>query len=545
MKIINKSKSHLNNFGFYYLVIVIIILGIFYLFTLNKDLGGLGGDNAQYILLAKSLSEGKGYRSINLPGEPIHNQYPPVFPLMLLPIVASVGINFFYMHLEIILISLFSLIVLYFINYDLFKNPIPPLIIIIMFGLHPSFVSYQIQILTEIPYILFSLSAIYFMLKYFKNSKSSNKFFFPACAFLLLSALTRTVGVSLYLALFIFAIFLFFKKECRIKSIILFFSSFTPFVIWTLWLKKQTGGTSAYLPTFFKGSSHSSPMAFIFQRLGLNIKRSDIFSLLLNEHILPSSIKNILGALVIVILIVGLIDLLKKRREYLYIPLYCIIYLMVILLWPNRETERFLFPLIPLFFSLIIYGFFILMNKIKIKNKIFIAILIVGMFVIFKVPQGINMGYCLIKDHHFPPQKSLSSELLDFMEPINWSHCGETLHLIYNNKDYRPRAFVLYKLLTIVKYIKKYTPKEAIICARKPRMVSLLAERKALRFPCDENKFMQFVIKNKINYVIIDQYSYDTHRFVVPAINKNLQKFKPVFNLDGTLLIQYIGDFTA
>ena len=76
-------------------------------------------------------------------------------------------------------------------------------------------------------------------------------------------------------------------------------------------------------------------------------------------------------------------------------------------------------------------------------------------------------------------------------------------------------------------------------------MVSLLGERKAMRFPCDENKFMEFVIKNKIDYVIIDQYSYDTHRFVVPAINKNLQKFKPVFNLDGTLLIQYIGDHTA
>ena len=122
----------------YWPAFILIFLGILYLTTLNKELCGLGGDNAQYIFLAESLFQGKGYRTINQPKEPIHNTYPPGYPLLLLPIIALAGRNFLLMHIEIIIFSLLSLTFLYAINKDLFSNhKIFPIIVMFVFGLHP------------------------------------------------------------------------------------------------------------------------------------------------------------------------------------------------------------------------------------------------------------------------------------------------------------------------------------------------------------------------------------------------------------------------
>lgn len=48
-----------------------------YLFT--------GGDNARYYALAKALATGRGYVDLVSPGAPLHVQYPPGFPALLVP----------------------------------------------------------------------------------------------------------------------------------------------------------------------------------------------------------------------------------------------------------------------------------------------------------------------------------------------------------------------------------------------------------------------------------------------------------------------------
>ncbi len=45
----------------------------------------VSGDDGTYIALARSISQGS-YRAINVPGEPIQAQYPPLFPLLLVPV---------------------------------------------------------------------------------------------------------------------------------------------------------------------------------------------------------------------------------------------------------------------------------------------------------------------------------------------------------------------------------------------------------------------------------------------------------------------------
>src|SRR6184192_2294375 len=40
-------------------------------------------DDAFYVILAKSLATGHGYRNLNLPGAPFASHYPPGYPLFL------------------------------------------------------------------------------------------------------------------------------------------------------------------------------------------------------------------------------------------------------------------------------------------------------------------------------------------------------------------------------------------------------------------------------------------------------------------------------
>ncbi len=66
-------------------VALVLALALFdpYLFT--------GGDNASYYALAKALATGRGYVDLIAPEHPLHTQYPPGFPLLLVPFYWAFG----------------------------------------------------------------------------------------------------------------------------------------------------------------------------------------------------------------------------------------------------------------------------------------------------------------------------------------------------------------------------------------------------------------------------------------------------------------------
>ena len=71
---------------------------------LSGELGTLGGDNAEYVLLAKSIASLDGYGSGWYPGPKVpHTQYPPMFPLMLAPFAGGAPGSFLACHLVVAL----------------------------------------------------------------------------------------------------------------------------------------------------------------------------------------------------------------------------------------------------------------------------------------------------------------------------------------------------------------------------------------------------------------------------------------------------------
>ena len=96
--------------------VLTLFFGIIAVKSIPKEFYDLGGDSAQYIILGESLSQGKGLRMVNYPGEPFSFYYPPVFSLLLSPIIYFFGRNFYLMHLLVALLGYLSLYFLYWVS---------------------------------------------------------------------------------------------------------------------------------------------------------------------------------------------------------------------------------------------------------------------------------------------------------------------------------------------------------------------------------------------------------------------------------------------
>lgn len=141
-----------------------------------------GGDNLKYFYLSRSIQQGE-YRDIWSLGQPIHAKYPPLFPLML-------SICPDYLCCKFLIFGLFLLTV--FFAYKLFEELKLPKYTILLFALSPLLLQYSHWVLSEIPYLLFSILA----LLCFYQKKYGTAFLFGLCAYF-----TRSIGLSLMIAL--------------------------------------------------------------------------------------------------------------------------------------------------------------------------------------------------------------------------------------------------------------------------------------------------------------------------------------------------------
>src|SRR5260221_3554784 len=65
-------------------VAVVGVLGLAVgLLVLDHYAVGVFHDDAMYVILARSIATGQGYRYLNLPGTPVASHFPPGYPLLL------------------------------------------------------------------------------------------------------------------------------------------------------------------------------------------------------------------------------------------------------------------------------------------------------------------------------------------------------------------------------------------------------------------------------------------------------------------------------
>lgn len=62
----------------------------FYLVKASQYFVGFYNDDVIYVSLARALAQGLGYRDLALVGTPLHTRYPPLYPVLLMPLSGSV-----------------------------------------------------------------------------------------------------------------------------------------------------------------------------------------------------------------------------------------------------------------------------------------------------------------------------------------------------------------------------------------------------------------------------------------------------------------------
>jgi hypothetical protein len=161
-----------------------------------------GGDNAGYIAEAESLLSSGQRRQLFTPDSPAETSKPPLFPAMLALLESLAGRSVVAMKFMLVLFAAAAVLAAaYAIKTGLEENPSPSegatfsaACIALWFALTPSLTYYSHDILSDVPYTFFALSAI--GLAGQAGRRDSISWHFPALIGVLVAAnLLRSVGM--------------------------------------------------------------------------------------------------------------------------------------------------------------------------------------------------------------------------------------------------------------------------------------------------------------------------------------------------------------
>ncbi|MDP8215713.1 MAG: glycosyltransferase family 39 protein [Candidatus Kaelpia imicola] len=482
----------------YHLIILLSIL--FWCFALSNisiDFSETGGDSAQYLILAKSILSGCGYRALNLPGEPLFDHYPPVFPTFLSFIIAIFGLNYQVIYIFIAIVGYISLILTYYLMRNYLDRRGSLLICLLTASNLFFFIYITMHILTEALYLFLSLLSFLLILKYF-SFYDKKRYIVLILSFIsiILSYFTRYIGISLFLAVILFLIKTERDYKAALNLSVLFFIFF---LIWRFipssldinssYITGQFWLIDPYKP--FLGSIFTDPGTFILRIIeGVNIYCRDIAVIIIPLIGLKNySIFNFIWLSVVLFILFGLCSSFKDKKKPIF-NYYFIIYMVILVVWPYRETYRFLMPIIPFLYYYFIKGvtkalFFI---KIKYTSSILCLILVVVLLI------NITSDFFII-----PDLTKISEAKKEFIALHDWINDN-----IVNDK---------------------------IILSRKPTVSYLLTKHKSLIFPYskDSNDIWNRVVEEEIGYIVVDNFSPQTRIYLGPFLYQFKDKIKLIY----------------
>lgn len=454
-----------------------------------------GGDNAVYIALAESIASGNGYKNIYLPDTPEHTQYPPGFPLLLSLFIIIFGKNIFVLKVVIFLTGLTALIFMYKIVTKIFKDNAG---LFLLFYLSiPILVLYNHWILSEIPFLFFSLGAIYFFIRF----QEENKFwlFILSSVFAIFTFFTRTAGISLIIAYLLY-LFIHRKYKPLFIFILLFLIFFIP---WQIRIS-QAATSGGYLDQLLAKNPYQMELGRVgFFEMLIRIWENFV---LYSFKIIPATILPLLKSELILIF-AGIVFLafvlagaINNFKCFTVIDVYFTISILVLFIWPKVwSSERFFLPIIPFFAIYFLKGIILLQNKLKAKYflpaSIGLTIFLNILVIIPQIKTSIANNLAYLRGNHYA---GYSMDWQRYFEMINW--------------------------------IDKNIPEDKVIMARKPEFVYLLSGHKSFCYPFTLDTGDIKVSIAKADYILFDnfQWTATTYRYLLPVLQQRPEKFSVV-----------------
>lgn len=314
-------------------------------------------DDAYYIVVAKALATGQGFRDINLPEPMQHRQFPPGLPALLsLPslLIGSFDAQVVTFKLLLIACGALGLYLFTRLARDEGYSSTTITLAVMLSATSIAFVSYTYRVASEMLYVLLSILTLLAAHRYERGPKLSA---WLGLTSLLMAAtiLTRSVGVVLFGATFLS---LFLRKEFARAALI----TATTLLLLSPWFLLMGGRDPIiyrYIHDMFlqykTGGANANPLGALMARIAGNgwqmIDRElprIIFSFSASALVTDRSWLNLLFAplRIIISLLAVTPFFFKIWPRPRIIPVYIIAYLTLLFIWP-WEPSRFLIIINP------------------------------------------------------------------------------------------------------------------------------------------------------------------------------------------------------
>jgi hypothetical protein len=194
-------------------LLLLVALGIFHILTLPAG-QSWGDDWAQYVIHAKNISEGLPYGRIpylfNEAAIPLFpRSYPPGFSLLLSGVYSFYGFDLYAFKLLVVIFFIATLALLPYLFRDYWPPlSIPPLILMLLFGLNPQLWRLKTNLLSDIPFTFLALLALAVMQADRTPRSARDQAALGAIAGILigLAYATRTAGILLLATVWIYTV---------------------------------------------------------------------------------------------------------------------------------------------------------------------------------------------------------------------------------------------------------------------------------------------------------------------------------------------------
>lgn len=473
----------------------------------------LGGDNANYYILAQGLSSGEGFTQISSPAMTPGNHFPPGYPFIM-SLFMRLGYEdlAFFKWLNAFFL-LFGTFVFYEICKVISKHTFFSFAIALFMVCNAHLLEYSTIMMSEIPFLFLQLACFLGLLKWHQEEYSFKSVYgYLFLFFLIASIYTRTIGVALFGAALLY---LLIGKRWKAAGAV-FVITVAALAPWQI--RSQQLGGSSYVKQLMRSDTYKSgspQMELADWGIRLKSNSGRYLSKEIPNSLIPSSKVPyhdpktrkmldsstshwIIGILAVLLGLIGLFSL--KRFRMLLLFLFGGNFL-IYLLWPQVWFGvRFMLPMIPFIVLFVFLGVRAISLKIVPKTSKY-DLLVYGAIAIISIYPTQSHG---IKKLMIKAQKS---------HPKNWDN-----------------------YLKAARWSKQNLDKGAVLCSRKSGLFYVDSHRKGTGFPYteDQGEVLASLNENGVTHVVIEQLGFNqTGKYLLPTIKKNQPKFKLVHSIDA------------
>ncbi len=365
-------------------LIAICMLALLYGSGLRNEIGPYG-DDADYVILSEAILQGE-YRPIHLAENPPTTHRPPLFSLLLTPLVAVWGRDYLLLKMPIFLSGVASTALFFIWLRSMKKTPIGDLslccIAVLPFAFSPLTIEFSSAIMSEMPFTVFLLITLLAIQRWRnEDGKAKRVWFWCAIGFCTAMILMRTIGLvvtgALGLGLMAEGLRLRFISEpedadgahlhSQIPRFVFGGSLLTlAFVLFVAWRWSMSLGGEDYLDQLARTDLHGT----VQSRLGLYevlqrvVQNSQFYLSQILYWTLGLPRRPSLWWLGLIVFGIAVLGAIRSwRRGMIAEPFAFFAGLAVLAVWVTR-SGRFMLPLLPLLIWLVWIGGSFLLQRL-------------------------------------------------------------------------------------------------------------------------------------------------------------------------------------